>query len=83
MARDNKDQIESVRREMAVMARQDNKPAMIERTTPLPGYNDEALNALRGHLIELQTEQEKVAEEGEQRHSQVLEDLSRKQVCCR
>lgn len=80
MARDNKDQIEGVRREMAVMARQSNKHTVIKSTTPVPELDTEALNTLRGDLFELQNEQEKVAHDSKRRQAELLDDLSRKQV---
>lgn len=79
MALNNKEHIEGLKRELAVIARH-NKPAFTGVVTQSPGVDSSVLDAIREHLTRLQTEQEKLALTAARQHSEVVEDLSRKQV---
>jgi len=79
IALNNKEHIEGIKRELAIIARQ-NKPAFTGVVTQSPGLDTSVLDAIREHLTELQSEQEKLALTADRQHSQVIEDLSRKQV---
>ena len=79
MALNNKEHIEGLKRELAVIARH-NKPAFTGVVTQSPGIDSSVLDSIREHLTGLQTEQEKLALTAARQHSEVVEDLSRKQV---
>lgn len=79
MALNNKEHIEALKRELAVLARQ-NKPASTGVVTQSPVMDSSVLDALREHLTDLQTEQEKLAVTADRQHSEVVNDLARKQV---
>ena len=79
MALNNKDHIEGIKRELAIIARQ-NKPAFTGVVSQSPGVDSSVLDALREHLTDLQAEQEKLVLTADRQHSEVVQDLSRKQV---
>ena len=80
MALNNKEHVEGIKRELAIIARQ-NKPAFTGVVTQTsPGIDSSVLDAIREHLTDLQTEQEKLALTADRQHSEVVQDLSRKQV---
>ena len=79
MTLDNKEHIQGMKREFSMLARQ-NKPVYIEKNSPAPEYDDSAVDTLRGHLIELQTDQERFMTKLEQGHAEVVDNLNRKQV---
>ena len=78
-ALDNKERIEALKRELAILARQ-NKPAFTGVVTQSPVMDNSVLDAIREHLTDLQTEQEKLAVTADRQHAEVVGDLSRKQV---
>lgn len=79
MALNNKEHVEGIKRELAIIARQ-NKPAFTGVVTQTsPGIDSSVLDAIREHLTDLQTEQEKLALTADRQHSEVVQDLSRKQ----
>ncbi|KAL9985351.1 hypothetical protein ACROYT_G007743 [Oculina patagonica] len=78
MALDNKEHIEAVKRELAMLARQ-SKPAFTGVVTQSPVMDSSVLDAIREHLTDLQTEQEKLAVTADRQRSEVAEDLARKQ----
>ena len=75
----NKEHIEALKRELAILARQ-NKPAFTGAVTQSPVMDSSVLEAIREHLTDLQTEQEKLAVTADRQHSEVVNDLARKQV---
>ena len=79
MALDNKEHIEALKRELAILARQ-NKPAFTGVITQSPVMDSSVLDAIREHLAELQTEQGKLALMADRQHAEAMEDLTRKQV---
>ena len=79
MALNNKDHIEGIKRELAIIARQ-NKPAFTGVVSQSAGVDSSVLDALREHLTDLQAEQEKLVLTADRQRSEVAQDLSRKQV---
>ena len=81
MALNNKDHIDGLKRELAVIAHH-NKPTITGVVSQSPGIDSSVLDAIREHLTGLQTEQGKLVLTAAREHSEVVEDLSRKQVHC-
>ena len=79
MALNNKEHIEALKRELAILARQ-NKPAFTGVVTQSPVLDSSVLDTIREHLTDLQTEQEKLAVTADRQHSEVVDDLARKKV---
>lgn len=79
MALNNKEHIEALKRELAMLARQ-NKPAFTGAVTQSPVMDSSVLDAIREHINDLQTEQEKLAVTADRQHSEVVGDLARKKV---
>ena len=81
MALDNKDQIEAIKRETAMLARL-NKSGFHGFSASAPTFvmDGGALEAIRGHLDELQTEKEQFVKETESTQAEIMENLNRKQV---
>ena len=81
MAQDNKERVEALKRELAILARQSKQQtAFTGVVSQSPVVDSSVLDALREHLNELQNQQEKLAIATSRQHSEVVEDLSRKQV---
>ncbi|XP_022797870.1 uncharacterized protein LOC111336105 [Stylophora pistillata] len=80
MAQDNKEHIEALKRELAILARQSKQqPAFTGVVSQSPAVDSSVLDAIREHLNELQTQQEKLAIATDRQTSEVVGDLSRKQ----
>ena len=81
MAQDNKEHIEALKRELAILARQNKQqPAFTGVVSQSPVVDSNVLDAIREHLNDLQTEQEKLALATDRQHTEVVGDLARKQV---
>ena len=81
MAQDNKERVEALKRELAILARQSKQQtAFTGVVSQSPVVDSSVLDALREHLNELQNQQEKLAIATGRQHSEVIGDLSRKQV---
>ncbi|XP_031561809.1 uncharacterized protein LOC116297676 [Actinia tenebrosa] len=80
VAYDNKEKIDAIRRELAAMARQ-AKQSYIERPPNVPAIDNEALDAIRNKLSELQDKQVKQdtnAGNTDQKIAELMEDLNLK-----
>ncbi|XP_068744363.1 restin homolog [Montipora capricornis] len=79
MSSSNKEHIEGIKRELAAIARLNKQNFMAGVVTQSPGIDSSVLDAIRDHLTELQSEHEKLGLTTDRQHSELLEDLNRKQ----
>ena len=80
MSSSNKEHIEGIKRELAAIARLNKQNFMAGVVTQSPGIDSSVLDAIRDRLTELQSEHEKLELTTDRQHSELLEDLNRKQV---